>query len=58
MPRLVLVSNRVPASPNRQPAGGLATALSAALKELGGMWFGWERGHNGYPIGNRETSSL
>ena len=51
MPRLVLVSNRVPASPNRQPAGGLATALSAALKELGGMWFGWSGDTTDIPSG-------
>ncbi len=41
--RLVVVSNRVPVpsnagSPN---AGGLAVALDAALKQRGGLWFGW-----------------
>jgi trehalose 6-phosphate synthase len=41
--RLVVVSNRVPVpsnagSPN---AGGLAVALDAALRQRGGLWFGW-----------------
>ena len=42
-PRLVVVSNRVPA-PSQMgaaSAGGLAVALEAALKEKGGIWFGW-----------------
>ncbi|QYU68899.1 trehalose-6-phosphate synthase [Leptolyngbya sp. 15MV] len=44
MSRLVVVSNRV-ATPSARGAagaqGGLAGALNAALKENGGMWFGW-----------------
>ena len=41
--RLVVVSNRVPVPTGRAAAGagGLAVALDAALKEHGGMWFGW-----------------
>ena len=41
MARLVIVSNRVPASPKReQQAGGLAIVLEEALKgEV--LWFGW-----------------
>jgi trehalose 6-phosphate synthase len=38
--RLVVVSNRV-AIPGENRAGGLATALLAALGERGGLWFGW-----------------
>jgi trehalose 6-phosphate synthase len=40
--RLVVVSNRV-ARPNQAKAseGGLAVALRGALKEKGGLWFGW-----------------
>jgi len=38
--RLVVVSNRV-AVPGESRAGGLAVALLAALKERGGLWFGW-----------------
>ncbi|HBK45513.1 MAG TPA: alpha,alpha-trehalose-phosphate synthase (UDP-forming) [Xanthomonadaceae bacterium] len=40
MSRLVVVSNRV-AVPGESRAGGLAVGLLAALKERGGMWFGW-----------------
>ena len=42
--RLVVVSNRVPVPSRRGAsagAGGLAVALEAALKEHGGIWFGW-----------------
>jgi trehalose 6-phosphate synthase len=38
--RLVVVSNRV-ALPKQNSAGGLASAMNAALKERGGLWFGW-----------------
>ena len=40
MGRLIVVSNRV-ALPKEIRAGGLASALSAALAERGGLWFGW-----------------
>lgn len=44
MTRLVVVSNRV-AIPTSRGApgaqGGLAGALNAALREQGGLWFGW-----------------
>ena len=40
MSRLVVVSNRV-AMPHAHRAGGLAVAMRAALKESGGLWFGW-----------------
>jgi trehalose 6-phosphate synthase len=41
--RLVVVSNRVPvpSASGAPPAGGLAVALSAALENRGGLWFGW-----------------
>ncbi len=41
--RLVVVSNRVTvASPKKaNQAGGLAVGLLAALREVGGIWFGW-----------------
>jgi trehalose 6-phosphate synthase len=38
--RLVVVSNRI-ASPREVRPGGLAVAMQAALKESGGLWFGW-----------------
>ncbi|MHC9085417.1 alpha,alpha-trehalose-phosphate synthase (UDP-forming) [Luteimonas sp. RIT-PG2_3] len=40
MSRLVVVSNRV-ALPGESRAGGLALGLDGALKERGGLWFGW-----------------
>ena len=43
MSRLIVVSNRVsaPKDPAAGSAGGLAMALSAALKRYDGLWFGW-----------------
>ena len=40
MGRLVVVSNRV-ALPEESRAGGLAIAMLDALREEGGLWFGW-----------------
>lgn len=42
MSRIVVVSNRV-ALPQKSggSAGGLAVAVNAALKDKGGIWFGW-----------------
>ena len=44
MTRLVVVSNRVsvPRATQQAQAGGLAVALEGALKEYGGIWFGWD----------------
>ena len=41
--RLIVVSNRVPVPSGAGSAntGGLAVALDAALKQRGGLWFGW-----------------
>jgi len=43
MSRLIVVSNRVsaPVDPAAGSAGGLAMALSAALRTYDGLWFGW-----------------
>ena len=44
MSRLVVISNRVAIPKARGVAGaqgGLAGALNAALKQTGGLWFGW-----------------
>jgi trehalose 6-phosphate synthase len=43
MSRLIVVSNRIsiPDSPGGASAGGLTVALSDALKNTGGLWFGW-----------------
>jgi trehalose 6-phosphate synthase len=40
MSRLIVVSNRV-ALPNQTATGGLASAMREALRERGGLWFGW-----------------
>jgi trehalose 6-phosphate synthase len=41
--RLIVVSNRVsaPVDAAAGSAGGLAMALSAALRKYDGLWFGW-----------------
>jgi trehalose 6-phosphate synthase len=43
MSRLIVVSNRVnpPSGQGEESVGGLAMALSAALREYSGLWFGW-----------------
>lgn len=43
MTRLIVVSNRVspPAGEGTANQGGLAVALSSALRERNGIWFGW-----------------
>jgi trehalose 6-phosphate synthase len=40
MPRVVVVSNRVPVPSQKARAGGLAVALQEAAGEIG-LWFGW-----------------
>ena len=51
MSRLIVISNRVSAPSAEQPTaqGGLAVALTAALREGNGIWFGWsgETGETG-----------
>ena len=39
--RLFVVSNRVTPPTGRQAAGGLAVGVLAALRDKGGVWFGW-----------------
>ena len=42
MKRLVIVSNRVmPVTSKKVMVGGLAAGVLAALRESGGVWFGW-----------------
>lgn len=43
MSRLIIISNRVsaPSGEGTGNQGGLAVALSAALRESNGIWFGW-----------------
>ncbi len=42
MSRLVVVSNRVADLKESSQAGGLAVAIGDALREKGGIWFGWD----------------
>ena len=42
MSRLVIISNRVADLRRSTQSGGLAVALADALKERGGVWFGWD----------------
>lgn len=51
--RLVIVSNRV-ALPHETKPGGLAMAMQAALREHGGLWFGW----NGNIVQEQNYQSL
>jgi len=39
--RLIAISNRVSAPSSTKSAGGLAVGILAALRQNGGMWFGW-----------------
>jgi trehalose 6-phosphate synthase len=39
--RLVIISNRVAMPKKNSVAGGLAVGVLGALREHGGMWFGW-----------------
>ena len=41
MSRLVAVSNRIAIPGNAGPPGGLAVGLLSALRQSGGVWFGW-----------------
>ena len=43
MSRLIIISNRVsaPKDSHAGAQGGLAVALQAAIREFGGIWFGW-----------------
>jgi trehalose 6-phosphate synthase len=42
MSRLVVVSNRVADLEKTVQSGGLAVALGDALRQSGGLWFGWD----------------
>lgn len=55
MSRLVIVSNRVTvATDSKARAGGLAVALQEALRQYGGVWFGWS-GKIGSRSSNKPT---
>ncbi|WP_086608269.1 alpha,alpha-trehalose-phosphate synthase (UDP-forming) [Erythrobacter donghaensis] len=55
MKRLVVISNRVAVAKARGAAGaqgGLAGALNSALKDRGGIWFGWSGQESEDPAGS------
>ncbi|MCQ2032095.1 alpha,alpha-trehalose-phosphate synthase (UDP-forming) [Stutzerimonas zhaodongensis] len=56
MSRLVVVSNRVaPIKPGKVAAGGLAVGVYDALRQAGGIWFGWSGDVSSTPQTNSET---
>jgi trehalose 6-phosphate synthase len=55
MSRLIVVSNRVAPTQEGSPAaGGLAIGVLDALKETGGLWFGW----SGETVNHDEAPSI
>ncbi|MEO3997861.1 alpha,alpha-trehalose-phosphate synthase (UDP-forming) [Mesorhizobium sp. CAU 1732] len=53
MSRLVVVSNRVADLRKSSQSGGLAVGLADALRERGGVWFGWD----GETVATRPTEA-
>jgi len=56
--RLVIVSNRVADLRATTQTGGLAVALADAVKESGGVWFGWNGEKEGETGGTVEVESI
>ncbi|MBX9643645.1 MAG: trehalose-6-phosphate synthase [Novosphingobium sp.] len=54
MNRMIVVSNRV--SVGGEAQGGLAVALTAALRKNGGIWFGWSGERTGQFTGHMDVS--
>ncbi|HVC30482.1 MAG TPA: trehalose-6-phosphate synthase [Steroidobacteraceae bacterium] len=54
MSRLINVSNRVPLAKTVAP-GGLAVGVLAAMRDRGGIWFGWNGETCGYEPGEPEV---
>ena len=60
-PRLVVVSNRVADLSASVQSGGLAVGLADAIRQQGGMWFGWDgkrEGQTGGPMQVSEHGSV
>lgn len=56
MSRLIVVSNRVaPIKAGKVAAGGLAVGVFDALRQTGGIWFGWSGEVSSTPQTNTET---
>lgn len=60
MSRLIVVSNRVsaPRDQGEGSTGGLAMALSAALREHNGVWFGWSGNTTEHYTGEVTTENV
>jgi trehalose 6-phosphate synthase len=56
--RLVIVSNRVADLRATSQTGGLAVALADALKERGGVWFGWNGEKDGETGGAPDVETI
>ena len=56
--RLVIVSNRVADLRASQQTGGLAVGLADALRQRGGVWFGWNGKRTGETGGPVEASRI
>ena len=55
MSRLVAVSNRIAIPGNAGPPGGLAVGLLSALRQSGGVWFGWSGSTSDAPAAEPES---
>jgi trehalose 6-phosphate synthase len=55
MSRLVAVSNRINIPGNAASAGGLAVGLLSALRQSGGVWFGWNGKSTDTPAAEPES---
>ena len=55
MSRLVAVSNRITVPGNAASAGGLAVGLLSALRQSGGVWFGWSGKSSETPAAEPES---
>lgn len=62
MARILVVSNRVaPLSEGQAPTGGLAVGVLGALKEVGGIWMGWNgeiARESGTPLAQQDSGEI
>ena len=58
MSRLVVVSNRVADLRASTQTGGLAVGLADAMKERGGVWFGWNGEREGVTGGELQVETI
>ncbi len=58
MSRLVIVSNRVADLRAQTQSGGLAVGLADALRQRGGIWFGWNGESDGVTGGEAQVEKI